>query len=396
MILSKKIRLKPTKEQEKMLYKSAGTARFIYNWALNKQEENFKLGNKFISDNDLRKEITILKKSELIWLNEVSNNVAKQAVKDLVKAYLSFFKIQKKGQKYTKETLIKCKKQKRKPELRDLNGYPKFKSKKKSKLSFYNDCVKLKFKQNLVLIEKVGWIKCNESLVNQKFTNPRISFDGKYWYLSVGVEQTKEKEELNDVSLGIDLGIKDTAILSNGKKYKNINKKVNVKKTKKRLKRLQKQVSRKYENNREGNRYHKTANIVKLEKQIRLLHRRLANIRLNYNHQITTEIVKTKPSQIVIEDLNIKGMMKNRHLSKAIAEQSLYQFTQLLTYKCELYGIKLVKANRWFPSSKTCSECGCVKHDLKLSDRVYKCEECGSEINRDLNAAINLSNYKYS
>ena len=135
---------------------------------------------------------------------------------------------------------------------------------------------------------------------------------------------------------------------------------------------------------------------MKLEKKIRLLHRRLANIRDNYIHQITTEIVKTKPSQIVIEDLNIKGMMKNRHLSKAIAEQSLYQFTQLLTYKCELYGIKIVKANRWFPSSKTCSECGCIKHDLKLSDRVYKCNECGSEIDRDINAAINLSNYKVS
>ena len=370
MILSKKIRLKPTKEQEKTLYKSANIARFVYNWTLNKQEESFKLGNKFISDNDLRKEITILKKSELNWLNEVSNNVAKQAVKDGCNAYKNFFK------KIAKK--------------------PRFKSKKKSKLSFYNDCVKLKFKTNLVLIEKVGWVKCNESLVNQKFTNPRVSFDGKYWYLSVGVEQTKEKEELNDVSLGIDLGIKDTAILSNGKKYKNINKKVNVKKTNKRLKRLQKQVSRKYENNKEGKHYHKTANIVKLEKQIRLLHRKLANIRLNYNHQITTEIVKTKPSQIVIEDLNIKGMMKNHHLSKAIAEQSLYQFTQLLTYKCELYGIKLVKANRFFPSSKTCSECGCVKSTLKLSERVYKCEECGSELDRDLNAAINLSNYKCS
>ncbi len=370
MILSKKIRLKPTKEQEKILYKSANIARFIYNWTLNKQEENFKLGSKFISDNDLRKEITILKKSELIWLNEVSNNVAKQAVKDGCNAYKNFFK--------------------------KISKKPRFKSRKKSKLSFYNDCAKLKFKQNLVLIEKVGWIRCNESIVNQKFTNPRISFDGKYWHLSVGIEQTKEKEELTKEVIGIDLGIKDTAILSNGKKYKNINKKVNIKKTKKRLKRLQKQVSRKYENNKEGKRYHKTANIVKLEKQIRLLHRKLANIRLNYNHQITTEIVKTKPSCIVIEDLNIKGMMKNRHLSKAIAEQSLYRFTQLLTYKCELYGIKLVKANRFFPSSKTCSECGCVKHDLKLSDRVYKCTECGSEIDRDINAAINLSNYKCS
>ena len=370
MILSKKIRLKPTKEQEKMLYKSANTARFVYNWTLNKQEENFKLGNKFISDNDLRKEITILKKSELIWLNEVSNNVAKQAVKDGCNAYKNFFK--------------------------KLAKKPRFKSKKKSKLSFYNDTHALEFKQNLVLIEKVGWVRCNESLTKQKFTNPRCSFDGKYWYLSVGIEQELKKVELTKEVIGIDLGIKDTAILSNGKKYKNINKKVNIKKTKKRLKRLQKQVSRKYENNKEGQRYSKTANIVKLEKQIRLLHRRLANIRLNYNHQITTEIVKTKPSQIVIEDLNIKGMMKNRHLSKAIAEQSLYQFTQLLTYKCELYGIKLVKANRFFPSSKTCSECGCVKHDLKLSERVYKCDECGSEIDRDLNAAINLSNYKCS
>ena len=370
MIISKKIRLIPNKTQEKMLYKSAGTSRFIYNWTLNKQEENFKLGNKFISDNDLRKEITILKKSELIWLNEVSNNVAKQAVKDACESYKKFFK--------------------------KLSKKPRFKSKKRSKLSFYNDCVKLKFKQNLVLIEKVGWIKCNEPLTNQKFTNPRISYDGKYWHLSVGIEVKEENQELTNKTIGIDLGLKDFAITNEGKKYKNINKTSNVKKTKKRLKRLQKQVSRKYENNREGQRYHKTANIVKLEKKIRLLHRRLANIRDNYIHQITTEIVKTKPSKIVIEDLNVKGMMKNKHLSKAIAEQSFYKFTQILDYKCKFYGINLVKADKWFPSSKTCSECGCIKHDLKLSDRVYKCIECGYEIDRDLNAAINLSNYRVS
>ena len=368
MILSKKIRLKPTKEQEKMLYKSAGTARFIYNWTLDRQETNFRAGGKFISDNDLRKELTQLKKTQLIWLNEVSNDVAKQAVKDACDAYKSFFK--------------------------KLAKKPKFKSRKKSKLSFYNDNVKLIFKQNKVLLTKIGWVKCNEPLVNQKFSNPRCSFDGKYWYLSVGIEVKKPTGQLTTDIIGIDLGIKDLAVVSNGLVFKNINKTKTVKKLKAKLKRFQKQVSRKYENNKEGNRYLKTANIVKLEQKIRLLHRRLANIRLNYNHQITTEIVKTKPSQIVIEDLNIKGMMKNRHLSKAIAEQSLYKFTQLLTYKCELYGIKLVKADRWFPSSKTCSECGCVKHDLKLSDRVYKCPECGSEIDRDLNAAINLANYK--
>jgi len=336
----------------------------------NKQEENYKINNKFISDNDLRKEITILKKSELTWLNQVSNNVAKQAVKDACNAYKNFFN--------------------------KLSKKPKFKSKKKSKLSFYNDCCKLKFKTNLVLIEKVGWIRCNESLLNQRFTNPRVSFDGKYWYLSVGIEQELEKQELTKEIIGTDLGIKDTAILSNGKKYKNINKKINIKKVKKKLRRLQRQVSRKYEKNKEGTRYQKTANIVKLEKKIRLLHRRLSNIRLNYNHQITTEIVKTKPSKIVIEDLNIKGMMKNRHLAKAIQEQCLYNLIQLLMYKCCMYGIELVKADRWFPSSKTCSKCGKVKKDLKLSDRVYRCEECGNEIDRDINAAINLANYKVS
>lgn len=366
MILSKKIRLKPTKEQEKILYKSAGTARFIYNWTLVKQEENFKLGNKFISDNDLRKEITILKKSELIWLNEVSNNVAKQAVKDACNAYKNFFK--------------------------KISKKPKFKSKKKSKLSFYNDCLKLKFKQNLVLIEKVGWVKCNEPLLNQKFYNPRISFDNKYWYLSVGIDVESTKEELTGEIIGIDLGIKDLAIVSTNKVYKNINKTRSAKKVKKKLKRLQRQVSRKYNMNKEEKRYQKTANIVKLEKQIRLLYRKLSNIRNNHLHQVTTEIVKTKPSQIQIEDLNVKGMIKNRHLSKAITEQCFSTFVNYLTYKCEFYGINLVKIPRFYPSSKRCSCCGNIKSDLKLSDRVYKCQ-CGYIEDRDLNASYNIRDW---
>ena len=234
MILSKKIRLKPTKEQEKQLIKSAGTARFIYNWTLDKQETNFKAGEKFISDNDLRKELTQLKKTQLFWLNEVSSNVAKQAVKDACDAYKRFFK--------------------------KLAKKPKFKSKKKSKLSFYNDCTKLKFKQNLVLIEKVGWVSCNEPLLNQKFSNPRCSFDGKYWYLSVGIEVKEQTVKLTNEVIGIDLGIKDLAVVSNGLVFKNINKTTTVKKLKTKLKRFQKQVSRKYESNKEGNRYLKTAN----------------------------------------------------------------------------------------------------------------------------------------
>lgn len=369
MILSKKVRLYPSELQEQKLWQSVGTARFIYNWTLAKQEENYKNGGKFISDNDLRKEITKLKKTELIWLNEVSNNVAKQSVKDACDSYKRFFK--------------------------GLSDKPRFKSRRKSKKSFYNDNCKLKVKEgNLVNIEKVGWIKTNEQLpIGVKYSNPRISYDNKYWYISVGIEQEEIKEELTDVSLGIDLGLKDLAISSDGTVYKNINKTYVVRKIEKRLKRLQKQVSRKYEQNKKGKEFVKTKNIIKLEKQIQHVHRRLANIRNNYLHQTTTNIVKTKPYRVVIEDLNIKGMMKNRHLSKAISKQGFYEFRRQLEYKCKFRGIELVIADKFYPSSKTCSQCGEIKKDLKLKDRIYNCS-CGLSIDRDLNASINLSNYK--
>lgn len=369
MILAKKVRLYPTKEQEEKLWQSVGTARFIYNWTLAKQEENYRNGGKFIPDNVLRKEITQLKKNELTWLNEVSNNVAKQSVKDACNSYKRFFK--------------------------GLSGKPKFKSKKRSKKSFYNDNGKLKVKKgNLVNIEKVGWIKTNEQLpIGVKYSNPRISYDNKYWYLSVGIEQEEIQEELTNVSLGIDLGLKNLAICSDGTIYKNINKTYIVRKIEKRLKRLQRQVSRKYELNKKGKEYVKTKNIIKLEKQIQQTHRRLANIRNNYLHQTTTSIVKTKPYRIVIEDLNVKGMMKNKYLSDAIRKQGFYEFRRQLEYKCKFRGIELIIADRFYPSSKTCSQCGKIKKDLKLSDRVYKCS-CGLVIDRDLNASINLSKYK--
>ena len=369
MILSKKVRLYPSEIQEKKLWQSVGTARFIYNWTLARQEENYKNGEKFISDGVLRKELTKLKKSELSWLNEVSNNVAKQAVKDACNAYKRFFN--------------------------GLSDKPRFKSRKNSKKSFYNDNVKLKVKENrLVNIEKVGWIKTNEQLpIGVKYSNPRISHDNKYWYISVGIEQEEIKEKLTDVSLGIDLGLKDLAICSDGTVFKNINKSNVVRKIEKRLKRLQRQVSKKYEQNKKGKEYVKTKNIIKLEKQIQQIHRRLANIRNNYLHKTTTSIVKTKPYRVVIEDLNVKGMMKNKHLSDAIRKQGFYEFKRQLEYKCKFRGIKLVVADRFYPSSKTCSQCGEIKKDLKLKDRVYNCS-CGLSIDRDLNASINLSRYK--
>ncbi|QXE19733.1 MULTISPECIES: RNA-guided endonuclease TnpB family protein [Clostridium] len=368
MILSKKIRIVPNIEQEQKLWQSVGTARFIYNWTLARQEENYKNSGKFISNNDLRKEITILKKEELPWLNEVSNNVAKQAVKDACNAYKRFFK--------------------------GLADKPRFKSKRKSKPSFYNDTSKLKVKENLVLIEKVGWIKTVEQIpMNAKCTNPRVSFDGKYWYLSVGVEKENPMVELTDESIGIDVGVKDLAICSNGMTFKNINKTRIVKKLEKRLRRLQRKISKKYLMNKEGSTFVKTSNIIKLEKQIRLLHRRLSNIRNNHLHQVTTKIVKTKPSRVVMETLNIKGMMKNKHLSKAIAQQGLYEFKRQIQYKCEFYGIEFVEADKWYPSSKICSKCGHKKTNLSLSERTYICEECGTVIDRDFNASVNLSRY---
>ena len=375
MILSKKVRLYPTEIQEQKLWQSVGTARFIYNWTLNKQQENYKNGGKFIKDSDLRKEITLMKKTdEYKWLSEVSNNVAKQAVKDCCNAYKRFFK--------------------------GLADKPRFKSRKKSKPSFYNDNVKLKVKTKLVNIEKVGWIKTKEQIpINVKYTNPRISFDGKYWYLSVGIEKENPTIGLTDESIGIDVGIKDLAICSNGMTFKNINKSKEIKRLKKVLKRKQRKVSRKYDMNKkiEGGenrcQYKKTNNIIKLEKEIRLLHRRLRNIRSNHIHQATNKIVKTKPSRVVMETLNIKGMLKNKHLSKAIQEQCLYDFKVKMEYKCKLYGIEFIEADKWYPSSKTCSCCGAIKKDLKLSHRVYKCN-CGLVIDRDLNASINLSRYK--
>ena len=369
MFLAKKIRLKPSEEQEKQLWKSVGTARFIYNWTLAKQEENYKNGLKFLQDGELRKQITQLKKSELSWLNDVSNNVAKQAVKDACNAYKRFFK--------------------------GLGNKPRFKSKKTSKPSFYNDNLKLKVKKNRVLIEKVGWIKTAEQIpMNGPYRNPRISFDGKYWYLSVGVEQARQPIELTDETIGIDMGIKDLAVCSNGTVIKNINKTARVRKLEKRLCRLQRSVSRKYEQNKEGSRFVKTRNIIKQEKQIRLLHRQLTNIRMNHLHQATSKIVKTKPSTIVMETLNIKGMMKNKHLSKAIAQQKLHEFKRQVQYKCEKYGIRFIEADKWFPSSKMCSGCGCVKQQLSLSERTYKCEVCSLEMDRDFNASINLSRYQ--
>ncbi|WP_368483961.1 RNA-guided endonuclease InsQ/TnpB family protein [Geobacillus sp. LEMMY01] len=233
---------------------------------------------------------------------------------------------------------------------------------------------------------------------NAKYYNPRVAFDGVHWYISVGFEVNSQTTALTQNSLGIDVGVKHLAVCSNGKIYPNINQTKRVKKLEKRLRRLQRKCSRKYEMNKiqeKGGkfRYVKTRNITKLEKQIQKLRVRITNIREDYEHKVSNELVRTKPARIVMEDLNIKGMMKNRHLSKAIQDQRLYAFKQKIKYKCEMYGIEFIEADPWYPSSKTCSACGHVKKTLTLSERIFVCDACGISIDRDLNASINLSKY---
>ena len=381
MIETIKVQLRPNNKQLTKLFQYAGCSRFAYNWAIAREQENYKLGNKFLPDNELRKEFTQLKKQENYkWLNNISNDVTKQAIKDACNSYKRFFKGQTK--------------------------YPKFKSKKNSKQSFYQDNIKIKFTNTHVKVEgfarskrpnkqKLNWIKlCEKGRIptNCKYMNPRITYDGLNWWLSVGVEVEDNTDIQSNEGIGIDLGLKDLAICSNGNIYQNINKTNKVKKIEKRKRRLQRSISRKYNMNKEGVRYKKTSNIVKREKELLKLSRRLTNIRRNHLHQITSEIIKRKPSFICIEDLNVSGMMKNKHLSKAIQQQGFYEFRRQVEYKSTWNNIPVIVADRFFPSSKLCSCCGEIKKDLKLSDRIYQCD-CGNIIDRDYQASLNLKQY---
>ena len=384
MIKTIRVMLIPNNKQKTKLFQYANTARFAYNWALDRERENYKNGGKFISDGDLRKEFTQLKKTdEYAWLNQIDCDVTKQAIKDACNAYKRFF-----------------------------NGYskfPKFKSRKSSIPSFYQDNVKIKFLNThvkLMLVSgkgkasskrnqrfcRVRLAEHNRIPMDCKYTNPRIKYDGINWWLTVGIEYEEPTVIPQNQGIGIDLGIKDLVICSDGNTYKNINKTQKVKKLEKQKQRLQRSISRSYENNKKGASYCKTKNVIKKEQLLLKLNHRLTNIRHNYLQQTTSEIIKREPSFICLEDLNVSRMMKNRHLSKAIQQQSFYEFRRQIEYKSAWNNITVIIADRFFPSSKLCSCCGVIKKDLKLSDRVYKCE-CGNIIDRDYQAALNLKHY---
>lgn len=383
MIKTIKVMLLPNNKQRSKLFANAGIARFAYNWALGYEQMNYEIGNNFMSDCDLRKIFTQLKKKDKFkWLNDYSNNTTKQAIKDACNSYKNFFK--------------------------GLSKYPKFKSKRKSKPSFYVDNCKIQFTETHVKLEKIAdntrrnraeanWIRLaehNRIPLNCKYSNPRVVHDGLNWFLSVGIEYDENTEIPTNQGVGIDIGIKDLAICSDKSTYKNINKSSKIKKLKKKKRRLQRKVSRKYLKNKKGGSYCKTCNIIKSEKQLLKLNHRLTNIRHNYLHQVTSEIVNRKPKFIVLEDLNVKGMMKNRHLAKAVQEQCFYEFYRQIEYKSNWNNIEFVVADRFYPSSKLCSCCGNIKKDLKLSDRTYICSECGNIMDRDYQASVNLMRYK--
>lgn len=381
MVKAIKVMLIPNNVQKTKMFQYAGASRFAYNWALAREKENYEKGCRFISDSELRKEFTRLRNSdEYAWLQNISNNVTKQAIKDACTAYRNFFK--------------------------GLQRYPRFKSKKKSTPKFYQDNIKIRFSNTHVKFEgfsssrkknkqKLNWVRLAEHgriPTDAKYMNPRVSFDGLNWWISVCVEFPDCKGTLNEDGIGIDLGIKDLAICSDTAKYKNINKSQTIRKLEKRKCRLQHSVSRKYEQNKKGGSYCKTNNIVKNERLLLKVNHRLTNIRKNYLHQTTSEIINRKPRFICIEDLNISGMMKNRHLSRAVQDQGFFGFRKQLEYKCNNRGIQLIIADRFYPSSKLCSCCGNIKKDLKLSERIYRCD-CGNVIDRDFQASINLRAY---
>ena len=382
MIKSMKVQLSPNNKQLTKLFQYVGCSRFAYNWTIAREQENHKQGNKFLSDNELRKEFTQLKKQENYkWLNNISNNVTKQAIKDACNSYKRFFKGKSK--------------------------HPKFKSKKNSKQSFYQDNVKIQFTDTHVKVEgftmshrknkqKLNWIKlCEKGRIptNCKYMNPRITYDGLHWFVSVSMEvDNNTNSPPISEGVGIDLGLTDLAICSDRNTYKNINKSPKVKKLEKKKRRLQRSISRKYNMNKRGERYKKTSNLVKGEQELLKVIKRLTNIRRNHLHQTTSDIIKRKPSFICIEDLNISGMMKNKHLSKAIQQQGFYEFRRQIQYKSEWNNIPVIIADRFFPSSKLCSCCGMINKDLKLSDRIYRCD-CGNVIDRDFQASLNLKQY---
>lgn len=368
--------LVPIKEQEDVLFKYVNYFRYAYNWGIEKCNKNYDLYSKGLGFNELSRLFTQYKKTHEDFYT-IDSHTLKEALKNVDTAYKNFYK--------------------------GINRLPRFKSYKTAKKSFYTRQDRLKLSKNKVCLSSIGEIKAKpchwllnnilpEYLSILKVYKPYVVFDNKYWYLSFGIEVNVIPYALDsDKSIGVDLGINNTIITSEGVFEPNINDSYKVLKLEKRKKRLQRKISRKYRAN--GFKKVKSNNIKKLEKKIRLIYRHITNIRDNFIHEIINKVIKSKPHKIVLENLNVKGMLRNKHLAKRIHGQRFYKIYMLFNEKAKNSGIQIITADRWFPSSKLCSNCGTKKKDLRLSDRVYKCDYCGLTIDRDLNASLNLSKY---
>lgn len=379
LLKSFKTEINPTPEQKLKINKTIGTCRYVYNFYLDHNKELYDKGEKFMTG----KSFSVWLNNEFIpnnpdkaWIKEVYSKAVKKSIEDGCTAFTRFFKHQ--------------------------SGFPRFKKKGRSEAKMYfvkNNPKDLACERHRLNIPTLGWVRLKEkgyiptTKDGWKIRSGTVSIKAGRYYVSVLVEIPDIPiVNSNNDGIGIDLGLKDFAIVSNGKTYKNINKSNKVKKLEKQLRREQRCLSRKYENLKKGESTQRV-NIQKQKLKVQKLHHKITNIRTDYINKVIVEIVKTKPSYITIEDLNVSGMMKNRHLSKAVASQKFYEFRTKLKAKCDDNGIELRIVDRWYPSSKLCHCCGSIKKDLKLSDRIYRCD-CGYTEDRDFNASLNLRDAK--
>ena len=375
MLKSFKTEINPSEEQKVKIRKTIGTCRFIYNFYLAHNKELHENGKKFMSSNKFRVWLNneyLPNHPDYSWIKEAYSKAVTQAVNNGQTAFTRFFN--------------------------HKSAFPRFKKKGKSNVKMYfvknnpKDCL---CERHRINIPSLGWVRIKEkgyiptTKAGYLIKSGHVSIKADRYYVSVLIEIPDNRIANNsNEGIGIDLGLKDFAVVSNGTSYKNINKSAKLKKLEKQLIREQRSLSRKYENVKKGGPTQR-ANIQKQRLKVQKLHHRIDNIRTDYINKTIAEIVKTKPSYITIEDLNVSGMMKNKHLSKAVASQKFYEFRTKLQAKCNENGIELRVIDRWFPSSKTCHCCGAIKKDLKLSDRTFTCD-CGYIEDRDFNAALNL------
>ena len=375
LLKSFKTEINPSEEQKVKIRKTIGTCRFIYNFYLAHNKELHENGKKFMSSNKFRVWLNneyVPKHPEYSWIKEAYSKAVTQAVNNGQTAFTKFFN--------------------------HKSAFPRFKKKGKSNVKMYfvkNNPKDCRCERHRINIPSLGWVRIKEKgyIPTTKdgyvIKSGHVSIKADRYYVSVLIEIPDNRIANNsNEGIGIDLGLKDFAVVSNGTSYKNINKSAKLKKLEKQLIREQRSLSRKYENVKKGGSTQR-ANIQKQRLKVQKLHHRIDNIRTDYINKTIAEIVKTKPSYITIEDLNVSGMMKNKHLSKAVASQKFYEFRTKLQAKCNENGIELRVVDRWFPSSKTCHCCGAIKKDLKLSDRTFTCD-CGYIEDRDFNAALNL------